>query len=162
MATRNERNYEAMVILNPQLGQEETKALVEKLAGVLTGDGANLKETALWGHRRLAYPIQKKAEGYYVIFYFTLDSKFQALEHFERTCRYDENVMRVMVVKVPTKKRGREVAQIVPSPGYLADFKFSPRNARRKAHADRGGRYGEPRVEEADVDVEADKDAEGD
>lgn len=137
------RNYEALVILNPTLGEEETNALIERLAGVLQAGGASLKETARWGKRKLAYEIEKKSEGFYVIFYFTLDEsqlEGDVMGQFERTCRYDEQIMRHMVVKVPTKKRGQEIAQLVPSPGYLADFKLEPRahSFRRRMDYDRG------------------------
>lgn len=132
------RNYEAMVILNPMLGEEETGTLVERLAGVLKNGGATMREIARWGKRRMAYEINKKAEGYYVIYYFTLDGNEDVLPVFERTCRYDEQVMRHMVVNVPTKKHGQEVAQLVPSPGYLADFKLESRShARRRFDHDR-------------------------
>ena len=108
----------------------------------MTGGGATLRETARWGKRKLAYAIEKKNEGYYVIFYFTTEGRFTAmLEQFERTCRYDEQVMRQMVVNVPTKRRGQEVAQLVPSPGWLSEFKLEPRahSFRRRAEYDRGG-----------------------
>lgn len=133
------RNYEAMVILNPLQSEEETTALVERLAGVLKTGGASMREIARWGKRRLAYEINKKNEGYYVIYYFTLDGGEEVLTTFERTCRYDEQVMRNMVVKVPTNKHGHEVAQLVPSPGYLADFKLESRShMRRRFDHDRG------------------------
>jgi len=133
---RKLRNYEAMVILDAGLNDQETNALIERLQKVLTDGGANLKEVSRWGRRRLAYPIRKKNDAYYVIFYFTLEGSGQVLEQFERACRFDENVYRHMVVQVPLKKRGLEVAQIVPSPGYLADFRVEPRAkamARRRA-----------------------------
>jgi small subunit ribosomal protein S6 len=138
MSSSTLRNYEAMVILNAQCSEQEINDLVEKLAGILTKGGAVIKETARWGHRKLAYPINKKNDGYYVIYYFTMDDNFDALEPFERACRYDENIMRNLVVKVPLKKRGEDVVQIVPAPGFMADFKFSPRNARRRPTGERG------------------------
>jgi small subunit ribosomal protein S6 len=129
---RNVTNYEAMVILNPAMTETETEALVGRMAGILTEGGATLRETARWGRRRLAQPIDKKAEGYYVIYYFTHDDAARMLAAFERFCRYEEQVLRHMVVKVPTRKRGQEVAQLVPAPGWLADFRIEPR-----AHAPR-------------------------
>lgn len=132
------RNYEAMVILNPIMSEDEINTLVDRLGGVLKNGGANMREIARWGKRKMAYEINKKAEGYYVIYYFTLDGGEEVLTVFERTCRYDEQVMRHMVVKVPTKKKGQEVAQLVPAPGYLADFKLESRShARRRFEHDR-------------------------
>ncbi len=136
MPRTSDRNYEAMVILNAGLGDEETEALVGKLRGILTEGGAEIRETSLWGRRRLAYEIQKKKEGYYLIFYFTLDSPGDTLEQFEKLCRYNEDILRHMVVKVPFKKKGEDVKQIVPKPGHLADYKFEPRVYRRRPPRD--------------------------
>jgi len=136
MPRTSDRNYEAMVILNAGLGDEETEGLVGKLRGILTEGGADIRETSLWGRRRLAYEIQKKKEGYYVIFYFTLDAPGDTLEQFEKLCRYNEDILRHMVVKVPFKKKGEDVKQIVPKPGHLADYKFEPRVYRRRPPRD--------------------------
>lgn len=121
------KNYEGVVILDPLMNDEDREAMIERLGKLLTDGGATLKETALWGKRRLAYPIQRKNEGFYVIYFFTLEEDSEVIEKFERVCRYDENIYRQMTVKVPTKKRGQEVAQLVPAPGYLADFRIEPR-----------------------------------
>ena len=127
------RNYEAMMMLNAQLGDEETQNLITRYEEILKNGGATIKETARWGRRRLAYEINRRRDAYYVIFYFTVEGPArELLDQFERASRYDENVMRHMVIKVPVKKRGREVAQLVPQAGYLADFRFEPRGMRRR------------------------------
>ena len=143
MSRKESLNYEAAVILNATLSEEETEALIERLSGILTQNGANLKETARWGKRKLAYPIAKKTEGYYVIYYFTLDVATKAMEQLIRTCRFDENVFRCMCIKVPDKKRGQEVAQLVPTTGWMADFKVEPRSFSRGRGGPRPG--GPPR-----------------
>lgn len=133
MTTRvTDNNYEAMVIFNAAQDEAAIKALIEKLEKILVDGGAEIKDRSDWGRRRLAYPIQKKNEGYYYIFYFALDNPTATLEQFERTCRFDENIMRQMVVRVPLKKRGEPIKQIVPTPGHLADYKFEPRRPRRR------------------------------
>lgn len=136
-------NYEAMIILNPMMAEPEREALVEKLRKIIAA-GADIKETALWGKRRLAYPIEKKAEGYYIVFYFqTLDAR-ELLVQLEKTCRYDENVMRFMALLVPRVKKGQTITQVVPSPGWLANFKLEPRSfGPRRPRPD--GPYGGPR-----------------
>jgi small subunit ribosomal protein S6 len=133
MVTRvKENNYEAMVILNAQQGETEINALVEKLENVLKKGGANIKQRSDWGRRRLAYPIEKKTDGYYVIFYFELDNAGETLQAFERTCRFDENIMRHMVVRIPLQKGGEPTTQIVPTPGHLSDYRFEARRPRRR------------------------------
>ncbi|MCL5269018.1 MAG: 30S ribosomal protein S6 [bacterium] len=121
------KNYEAMAIIDPLMPEPELNALVDRLGETITANGGNLLEISRWGRRKMAYEIGRKAEGYYVIYYFTIGENAGAIAQFERVCRYDEHVLRAMVVKVPTKKHGQEVTQLVPAPGYLADFRIEPR-----------------------------------
>ncbi len=139
MPVNESRNYEAMVILNAQLGDEEHNALVGRLEEVLRNGGAEVREVARWGRRRMAYEIDRKKDGYYAIFYFGLGltGGDQVLEAFERACRFDENIIRHMVLKVPVKKRGRDVTQLVPQPGQLSDFRFEPRAPMRRRYEER-------------------------
>lgn len=148
-------NYEACVILNSALDETEREALIEKLRNIIVAGGADLKETALWGKRRLAYPIEKRTDGYYVVFYFQSVDAREILEQLERTCRFDENVMRYMSLKVPTRKRGQEVAQLVPTPGWLAGFKLEARASgpRRRPEGARGDRGDAPRRDEQPVEA---------
>lgn len=158
MATKN---YEGVVILDPLMTDEAREAMIERLGKLLTDGGATLKETALWGKRKLAYPIQRKNEGFYVIYFFTLEEDGEVIEKFERTCRYDENILRQMTVKVPTKKRGQEVAQLVPAPGYLADFRIEPRTygTRRRPDFVPRDRDSRPRPEAAEARPEGEAEA---
>jgi len=121
------RKYEAMVIIKSILPEETITGTIEKLGALLTNGGATITETARWGRRRLAYEIKKQAEGFYVIFYFTLEGNKEVLAAFERACRYDENVLRHMFVTIPARKRGEPIKQVVPSPGWLSEYRFEPR-----------------------------------
>ncbi|MBI1784395.1 30S ribosomal protein S6 [Candidatus Sumerlaeota bacterium] len=136
-------NYEACVILNAQLPDAEIEALIEKLATQLTSGGAKIKETAKWGKRKLAYEIGKALDGYYVVYYFDLEKAGDTLTNFQRVCKYDDNVLREMIVNVPAKKKKHEVRQLVPSPGWLAEFsmKLRPHHSRRRdfSRGPRGG-----------------------
>lgn len=138
-------NYETMVVLNAGLVEDEREALVAKLRKIIVDGGADLKQTALWGKRRLAYPIEKRTEGYYVVFYYQTVEARDILVALERTCRFDENVMRYMSLRVPMRKRGLEVSQLVPTPGWLANFKLEPRaGGPRRRPESAGPPYGRP------------------
>lgn len=133
MSRKRSGNYEALIVIQPTLVEDERNAIIEKIQKIIVDGGADLKEVAPWGQRKLAYPIQKRNEGYYVIYYFTHDTPAEMLKVFERTCRYDENVIRHMVVQVPTKKWGKEIAQLVPAPGWLSNFSLEiSRSSRRR------------------------------
>jgi len=61
--------YESVVIINPNLDEEGTKAVVKKFTDLINSDGKLEKADEL-GKRRLAYEVKKNREGYYVVFYF--------------------------------------------------------------------------------------------
>ena len=65
------RHYEMLTILNAEI--EEPKEEVEKIQEVVRSLGGEVTQTDVWGKKRLAYPIQKKAEGIYVLFTFDLE-----------------------------------------------------------------------------------------
>ena len=88
-------NYEAVYILNPELGEEQIAALVERFKGVVEANGT-VSEIDEWGKRRLAYPINDLMEGYYVLMTFTAAPSVPA--ELDRLFRINENVMRSMVV----------------------------------------------------------------
>ena len=61
--------YEALYIIDPQLTEDDTKALVEKFKAMVEAEGT-LTELDEWGKRRLAYLINDLSEGYYVLMHF--------------------------------------------------------------------------------------------
>ena len=91
------RNYEMMYILHPE-SEEEGLADVRQRIGDLisSGDGQVLDEN-LWGRRRLAYPIEKQREGYYVLMRFALEP--QQLPELERMMAFDSRIMRRLLIR---------------------------------------------------------------
>ncbi|MCR4819183.1 MAG: 30S ribosomal protein S6 [Fretibacterium sp.] len=65
------RHYEMLAILSPDL--EDPKEEAGKIEEVVRGLGGNVTKTDVWGKKPLAYPIQKKSEGNYVLFNFDLE-----------------------------------------------------------------------------------------
>ena len=93
------REYEVTIIIQPQLEEEERNKLIERISELLVpGADEEDKPTAdEWGMRRLAYPILKFREGYYVLFEGAMDSAL--LPEAERSMQYMEDVLRYMVVR---------------------------------------------------------------
>lgn len=142
-------NYEACVILNAQLPEETTEELIKKLEGLLVSGGAEMRTISRWGRRKLAYPIEKTREGYYVIFYFGApDGK--CLPEFEQSCRYEENILRYLVFNVPTKKRDQEVRQLVPEPGWLSSFSMDLQPVAPRRRREGGPRHYSDRRDDSD------------
>ena len=91
------KNYEIMFILSTQLTEEEKKANVELVEATLTKAGATEVKTEIWGDRKLAYPIKKKENGYYVLTTFQADgTKFTEIES---KLNINESILKYMIVK---------------------------------------------------------------
>ena len=92
--------YEALYIINPQLTEEGTQALVEKFKAMVEAEGT-LTEVNEWGKRRLAYPINDRNEGYYVQCTFESESDFP--NELERIFGITDGIERSIVVRVEKK-----------------------------------------------------------
>lgn len=93
MAKTTEK-YECMYILNPNLTEEETAAVVEKFRSLIEANGT-LDEMEEMGKRKLAYEINFISEGYYVLVRFTSGPEFPA--ELDRVFGITDDVMRSMI-----------------------------------------------------------------
>ena len=89
--------YEALYIINPQLTEDETKALVEKFKAMVEAEGT-LTAIDEWGKRRLAYPINDLMEGYYV--FMTMDCKPEFPAELDRVMKITDGIMRCLITTV--------------------------------------------------------------
>ncbi|MDD4075322.1 MAG: 30S ribosomal protein S6 [Eubacteriales bacterium] len=89
--------YEAMYVITPELEDEANRAVIDKFAGIITANGGVIEDTDEWGKKKLAYPIDYKTEGYYVLVHFEGASELP--RELERNFKNDENIMRYMVVR---------------------------------------------------------------
>lgn len=96
------RRYETVFILAPEMEEQEQNAFTEKLSGILKEKGGSIEKVDFWGKRTLAYPINKKTEGFYVCIYYQADG--ESVRELERVLRVSENVLRYLTVKVKEKK----------------------------------------------------------
>ena len=88
-------NYELLYIINSELSEEDTAALVEKFQKLI-GEYGSVTETNLWGKRKLAYLINDKPEGYYVLEKFTATPDCPA--ELDRVLGITEGIMRSMII----------------------------------------------------------------
>lgn len=89
--------YEAMYIVTPEMEDEAIKGVVEKFSGIITANGGEIEKTDEWGRKKLAYPIDYKTEGYYVLVNFAAAPELP--RELERNFRNDESILRYMVVR---------------------------------------------------------------
>ena len=91
-------HYETVFILTPVLSDEQMKEAVEKFKDVLKENDAKLVNEELWGLRKLAYPIQKKSTGFYVLFEFEAEPTI--VKRLETAYRRDERVIRFLTFRL--------------------------------------------------------------
>jgi len=97
------RMYETIIIVQPDLGEEETKALTAKVQEVISAMKGDFKRLDDWGSRKLAYPINKLNRGRY--YFLRFDGDAPLIAELERRLRLDDKVLRYQSVRLE-----REVA----------------------------------------------------
>ncbi|MCW2578855.1 MAG: rpsF [Blastococcus sp.] len=90
------RNYELMVILDPELEERTIAPSLERFLTVVTNAGGTVK-TEFWGRRRLAYEIKKQVEGIYAI--VTIESEPAAVAELDRQLNLNESVLRTKLMR---------------------------------------------------------------
>jgi small subunit ribosomal protein S6 len=93
------REYEVTIIIQPQLDEEGREQLIERISELLVPGASEEEKPTVdeWGVRRLAYPIQKNTEGYYVLYDAVLEPT--RVPEIERSIQYMEDVLRYLVVR---------------------------------------------------------------
>jgi len=89
-------SYETLYVIDPDLSEDATKALIDKF-NTLIAENGELGEVAEWGKRNLAYPINDKPQGYYVLVNFKAAGSFPA--ELERIFGITEGIMRSIVIR---------------------------------------------------------------
>lgn len=89
--------YEVLYVVTPELEDEAIKAVIEKFAGIITANGGEIENTDEWGRKKLAYPIDYKTEGYYVLVDFAAAPELP--HELERNFKNDESILRYMVTR---------------------------------------------------------------
>ena len=89
--------YEVLYILDAKIDDAAKDALIEKFKGVVESAGGVVENVDKWGVKKLAYEINFKSEGYYVLMNFTANADLP--QELERQMRITDEVMRFIVVK---------------------------------------------------------------
>ena len=94
-------SYETLFVIDPDLTEEATKALIERFTKLISDNG-EIESVDEWGKRRLAYPINDKPEGYYVLVNFKSTPDLPS--ELERIFGITEGIMRSIVIRHEDKK----------------------------------------------------------
>ena len=95
--------YELTYIIDTALEENARKELIEKFSGLITANGGEIEKVdETWGKRRLAYAINDKVEGYYVL--VTMKAPAELPRELERNLEIYDSVLRYLIVKLEVKK----------------------------------------------------------
>jgi len=100
------RDYELGFILSPEVSEEETRALLERVEQIVATYGGQIVKINQWGRRRLAYPIERHRDGFYVFIDMILTP--ETVAEIERTLTVSEIVLRHMVKRRDPKAVQKE------------------------------------------------------
>ncbi|MBV9228141.1 MAG: 30S ribosomal protein S6 [Chloroflexi bacterium] len=100
------RDYELAFILNPEVSEEETRTILDRVEQIVANYGGQIVKVNQWGRRRLAYPIERHRDGLYVFIDMILTP--ETVFELERTLKVSEVVLRHMVKKRDPKAIQKE------------------------------------------------------
>lgn len=105
------RQYETAFLIAPNLPEEETEKLILKMADVVSKKKGKMINLDQWGKRKLAYPIKKFEEAFYVFFQYEGQPEITA--ELERRFRQTEAIIRYLTVKKEPKENIRRKKRVV-------------------------------------------------
>jgi small subunit ribosomal protein S6 len=91
------RNYELMVILDPELEERTIAPSLDRFLTVVTNSGGTVGKVDIWGRRRLAYEIKKRVEGIYAV--IDINAEPAAVAELDRQLNLNESVLRTKLMR---------------------------------------------------------------
>jgi small subunit ribosomal protein S6 len=95
-----------MYIATPETADDMIVKLNDAIVKLVEKEGGSVIKTDDWGRRRLAYPIKKKTEGYYVL--LEIEGSGQEIAELERRMRVNDMIMRYITVRVDEERKSAE------------------------------------------------------
>ena len=106
--------YEVVYIIDPAVEEEARKALIARFNELITGNGGSVDKVEEWGKKRLAYAIDYKTEGYYVLVNFQGEADLP--KELERNLQISDSVIRYQVIRLIERKVGIKPRAVRPAP----------------------------------------------
>ncbi len=103
-----------MIILDPEADEEQQQEILERVQQLIRGGGGSVEHVNDWGRRKIAYPIDKHADGRYVV--ITSEGEATALEEIERVLSISDVVLRAFFVRLNRTQAERARAAGAPAP----------------------------------------------
>ena len=97
------RTYETVFVMKPTLSADEQTKHIDFYKDNIVSHGGEIIDVKPWGKQSLAYPIENQTEGIYVLIQFKAENGYTG-EELEKRFRFNEDVMRYVVVMIDEKK----------------------------------------------------------
>ena len=110
--------YELMYIIDPAVEEEARKALIAKFNDLIANNGGIVDKVEEMGKKRLAYAVNYKTEGYYVLVNFQAEAELP--KELERNLQISDSVIRYLVIKLIERKVGIKPRAVRPAPAVPA------------------------------------------
>lgn len=129
------RLYDIVVLVTPDVSEEESTKLAADYKKILTDGGAEIVKDEPWGRRRLAFPILRKKEAYY--HYVQVSAEPAIVAELERRLKLSDQILRHLAVRADEElKRAAKSAEKQriklakrpprPAPAPLAEGSVAP------------------------------------
>ncbi|HEX9019886.1 MAG TPA: 30S ribosomal protein S6 [Nitrospirota bacterium] len=99
------QTYESIFIINPNLTDEETAAVIKKMQDVIAKQGGEMLKFEDWGKKKLSYEIKKHKRGHYAFFQFKAQPT--AVSELERTYKLTDSVIKFLTIRLEKELRTR-------------------------------------------------------
>lgn len=127
------RTYEVMYIVNPETADETIAKLNEAVGKLIEKEGGSIVRMDDIGRRPMAYQIEKKREGYYVL--FEIEGSGQEIAELERRMRVNDMIMRYITVRVDEERKAADKRRAKREARTAKRTKFRPAAAEASAEA---------------------------
>ena len=116
--------YEVVYIIDPAVEEDARKELLAKFNALIADNGGTVDKVEEWGKRRLAYAIDYKTEGYYVLVNFQAEAELP--KELERNLQISDSVIRYQVIKQLERKAGVKPRPVRVAPAPVAEAPVAP------------------------------------
>lgn len=99
------RQYETVFLISPSLSEEETEGIILKMADIIPKKKGKMVSKEEWGKRKLAYPIKKFEEAFYVLFHY--EGNWEIPAELERRFKQTDVIIRYLTVRKEAKENIR-------------------------------------------------------
>jgi small subunit ribosomal protein S6 len=106
------RTYETIFIAHPDLVEEEVKALIDRMKGIIENLNGQLIKVDEWGRKKLAYKLKKLTKGYYVLIRFLGNGEI--LVEIERNLRLSDAVLKYQSIRLDKNASGEVQPAVQP------------------------------------------------